>query len=205
MNFISIILPVYNRQNYIERAIDSVFNQNYKEWELIIVDDGSNDSSANLIETYKTQSPRIKTFYQDHQSSSAARNNGIKNSKGDIITFIDSDDEYKENHLKLRLDYLNENPEIDFLHGGVEIIGDEFVPDKYDRKKLIHLSDCVIGATFFGEKKVFSELGGFKQIPYSEDSEFLERVVKQYKVKKIDFPTYIYHREVPDSITQMAR
>ena len=100
---------------------------------------------------------------------------------------------------------MNENPEIDFLHGGVEIIGDEFVPDKYDRKKLIHLSDCVIGATFFGKKKVFSELGGFKQIPYSEDSEFLERVVKQYKVKKIDFPTYIYHREVPDSITQMAR
>ena len=205
MNFISIILPVYNRQNYIERAIDSVFNQSYKEWELIIVDDGSNDSSASLIETYKTQSTRIKTFYQDHQSSSAARNNGIKNSKGDIITFIDSDDEYKENHLELRLDYLNENPEIDFLHGGVEIIGDEFVPDKYDRKKLIHLSDCVIGATFFGKKKVFSELGGFKQIPYSEDSEFLERVVKQYKVKKIDFSTYIYHREVPDSITQMAR
>ena len=205
MNFISIILPVYNRQNYIERAVDSVFNQSYKEWELIIVDDGSNDSSASLIETYKTQSTRIKTFYQDHQSSSAARNNGIKNSKGDIITFIDSDDEYKENHLELRLDYLNENPEIDFLHGGVEIIGDEFVPDKYDRKKLIHLSDCVIGATFFGKKKVFSELGGFKQIPYSEDSEFLERVVKQYKVKKIDFPTYIYHREVPDSITQMAR
>ena len=205
MNFISIILPVYNRQNYIERAIDSVFNQSYKEWELIIVDDGSNDSSASLIETYKTQSPSIKSFYQNHQSSSAARNNGIKNSKGDIITFIDSDDEYKENHLELRLDYLNENPEIDFLHGGVEIIGDEFVPDKYDRKKLIHLSDCVIGATFFGEKKVFSELGGFKQIPYSEDSEFLERVVKQYKVKKIDFPTYIYNREVPDSITQMAR
>jgi glycosyltransferase involved in cell wall biosynthesis len=205
LNFISIILPVYNRQNYIERAIDSVLNQSYKEWELIIVDDGSNDSSASLIETYKTQSTRIKTFYQDHQSSSAARNNGIKNSKGDIITFIDSDDEYKENHLELRLDYLNENPEIDFLHGGVEIIGDEFVPDKYDRKKLIHLSDCVIGATFFGKKKVFSELGGFKQIPYSEDSEFLERVVKQYKVKKIDFSTYIYHREVPDSITQMAR
>jgi len=205
VNFISIILPVYNRQNYIERAIHSVFNQSYKEWELIIVDDGSNDSSASLIETYKAQSSRIKTFYQNHQSSSAARNNGIKNSKGNIITFIDSDDEYKENHLKLRLDYLNENSEVDFLHGGVQIIGNEFVPDKYDTRKLIHLSNCVIGATFFGKKKVFSELEGFKQIPYSEDSEFLERVVKQYKVKKIDFPTYIYHREVPDSITQMAR
>lgn len=205
MNLISIILPVYNRQNYIERTVDSVLNQSYKEWELIIVDDGSDDSTASLIEAYKTQSPRIKIFYQNHQSLPVAKNNGIKNSKGDLITFIDSDDEYKEDHLNLRIDYLNENPELDFLHGGVQIIGNEFVPDKYDRKKLIHLSDCVIGATFFGKKNVFSELGGFKQIPYSEDSEFLERVVKQYKVKKIDFPTYIYHREVPDSITQMAR
>jgi len=198
-------LPVYNRQNYIERAVDSVLNQSYKEWELIIVDDGSDDATATLIESYKTKSSSIKTFYQNHQSLPAAKNNGIKNSKGSIITFIDSDDEYKENHLNLRINYLNENPELDFLHGGVQIIGNEFVPDKYDRKKLIHLFDCVIGATFFGKKKVFSALGGFKLIPYSEDSEFLERVVKQYKVKKVDFPTYVYHREVSNSITQMVR
>jgi glycosyltransferase involved in cell wall biosynthesis len=202
---ISIILPVYNRQAYIQRAIDSIINQSYKEWELIAIDDGSEDASASLLELYRVQSPRIKTIYQSHQSLSAARNNGIKHSKGDFITFLDSDDEYKEDHLKLRIDFLNQNSNIDFLHGGVQIIGDEFVPDKYDRTKLIHLSACTIGATFFGKKKVFTELGGFKQILYSEDSEFLDRVIKSYKVKKVDFPTYVYHREVPDSITQMAK
>jgi glycosyltransferase involved in cell wall biosynthesis len=202
---ISIILAVYNRQAYLQRAIDSIINQSYKEWELIAIDDGSEDASASLLESYTIQSPRIKTIYQSHQSLSAARNNGIKHSKGDFITFLDSDDEYKEDHLKLRIDFLNQNSGIDFLHGGVQIIGDEFVPDKYDRTKLIHLSACTIGATFFGRKKVFTELGGFKKIPYSEDSEFLDRVVKYYQVKKVDSPTYIYHREVPDSITQMAK
>lgn len=200
---VSIIVPVYNRQEYIQRAIHSVINQIYDNWELIIVDDGSNDDSASLLEFYRTDSPKIKVIYQSHKNLPAARNNGIKNSNGNYITFLDSDDEYEKNHIELRIDYLNKNPEIDFLHGGVHIIGNEFVPDKNDISKLIHLSDCAIGATFFGKQKVFTELGGFKDIPYSEDSEFLERVIKNYQVKKVDFPTYIYHRETPDSITNL--
>lgn len=198
-------MPVYNRQNYIERAIDSVLNQIYKKWELIIIDDGSKDSTAELIGTYKNYDPRIKTFYQSHQNLSAAKNNGINHSEGEFITFLDSDDEYKREHLKLRIDYFKQNLEIDFLHGGVQVIGNQFVPDKNDRTKLTHLSSCAIGATFFGRREIFLGLGGFKQIAYSEDSEFLDRVVKSYKVKKIDFPTYIYHREVPDSITQNGK
>jgi glycosyltransferase involved in cell wall biosynthesis len=182
-----------------------VLEQSYKKWELIIVDDGSNDSSARLIEAYKIQYPCVKTFYQDHQNPSAARNNGVKLSEGDLITFLDSDDEYKKDHLKLRIDYLDKNPEIEFLHGGVQIIGNEYVPDKFDRMKLIHLSNCTIGATFFGKREIFIETGGFREIQYSEDSEFLERVVKHFSVKKIDFPTYVYHREVPDSITQTVK
>jgi len=202
---VSIILPVYNRQDYIERAIDSVLNQTYRLWELIIVDDGSKDSTAKLVETYKNNTPSIKTFYQNHQNLSSAKNNGIKYSAGNFITFLDSDDEYKNEHLKLRIDFMNQNPEIDLLHGGVQIIGDEFVPDKNDRTKLIHLSACTIGATFFGRKEIFIDLCGFKHVPYSEDSEFLDRAVKYYRVKKVNFPTYIYHREVPDSITQNVR
>jgi len=202
LDLISIILPVYNRQDFIERAIDSVLNQICKKWELIIIDDGSKDSTAELIGKYKNYDPRIKSFYQNHQNLSAAKNNGIRHSKGNFITFLDSDDEYKKEHLKLRIDFLNQNPEIDFLHGGVQVIGNQFVPDRNDRTKLTHLSTCAIGATFFGRREIFLELGGFKQIAYSEDSEFLERVLKYYNIKKVDFPTYIYHREVSDSITQ---
>jgi len=194
-------MPVYNRQAYIQRAIESVLNQSYKNWELITVDDGSQDNSAYLLEIYKANSPKIKVIYQTHKFLPAARNNGIKNSSGDFITFLDSDDEYTSDHISLRVNYLQEHPEIDFLHGGIKIIGDEYVPDKDDPRKLIHLSECTIGATFFGKRNVFVDLEGFKDIHYSEDSEFLERAIKIYKVKKISFPTYVYHRETPDSIT----
>ena len=198
-------MPVYNRQDYITRAINSVIAQSYDNWELIAVDDGSRDFSAYLLEIYHTHSSKIKVIFQSHKHLPAARNNGIKNSVGDFITFLDSDDEYKENHLELRTKYFVENPMIDFLHGGVKIIGNEFVPDKNDRNKLIHLSQCAIGATFFGKRIVFEKLDGFKDIEYSEDSEFLERVTKNYLVKKVEFPTYIYHRETPDSITNMIK
>jgi glycosyltransferase involved in cell wall biosynthesis len=198
---VSVVMPVYNRQAYIHRSIDSVLNQSYKNWELITVDDGSNDNSPLLLEMYSANSPKIKVIHQSHNLLPAARNNGIKNSTGDFITFVDSDDEFSNDHIELRVNYLMKHPAIDLIHGGVKIIGSEFVPDKDNPEKLIHLSKCTIGATFFGKRQVFTELSGFKDISYSEDSEFLERVTKKYKVKKVDFPTYIYHRETPDSIT----
>lgn len=202
---VSIITAVYNRQAYIQRAINSVLNQTYKKWELIIVDDGSKDKIQELLKLYKDKSHHIKIIYQEHQGLSAARNNGIKNSTGDFLTFLDSDDELLKDHLQIRINYLNKNPNIDFIHGGIKIIGNEFVPDKNNPKELIHLSKCTIGATFFGKRNVFISLGGFKDIPYSEDSEFFERVVKKYKVTKVDFQTYIYHREISDSITNSIK
>lgn len=194
-------MPVYNRQAYIKRAVDSVFNQSYDNWELITIDDGSKDYSPYLLEIYHAFSHKIKVIYQDHQFLPAARNNGIKNSAGEFITFLDSDDEITEDHIEQRITYFIQNPKADFIHGGVKIIGNPFVPDKDNPIKLIHLSDCTIGATFFGKRKVFIESGGFKDIHYSEDSEFLERLIKKYNVRKVDFPTYVYHRETPDSIT----
>lgn len=198
---VSVIMPVYNRQSYLQRAIDSVLAQNYDNWELVTVDDGSEDYSPYLLEIYKAYSPKIKVIHQNHKRLPVARNNGIKNSNGNLITFLDSDDEFKKDHLELRVNYLNQNPGTDLLHGGVKIIGNEFVPDKENPQKLIPLSQCIIGATFFGKRIVFMETGGFRDIPYSEDSEFLERVQKLFKVEKVNYPTYIYYRDTPDSIT----
>lgn len=199
---VSVIMSVYNRQNYLCRAIDSLFKQTYTNWELIAVDDGSTDNSSSLLNDYKTKSEKIKIIYQRHKNLSSARNNGIRNSSGSYLTFLDSDDEYKENHIELRINYMLKKMDLDLLHGGVEVIGSQFVPDKDDKHKQIHLSQCAIGATFFGKRYVFDQLGGFNEdITYSEDSEFLSRAKKVYKVKKVDFSTYIYHRETPDSIT----
>lgn len=202
---VSIIMPVYNRQSYIRKAIKSVFSQTYNNWELIIIDDGSQDYSPIIAKNFVLISEKVKLIMQEHKNLPAAKNNGIKNSSGDFITFLDSDDEYKTNHIESRVKYLLNNTDIDLIHGGIQIIGDEFVPDKDNPEKLIHLSKCVIGATFFGRRRVFINSDGFRDLLYSEDSEFLERIKLSFKVQKVEFPTYVYHREISDSITNLIK
>ena len=95
--FFSVIMPTYNRAKFIDSSIDSVIQQNFDNWELIIVDDGSHDNTKEVIENCKDF--RIKYFFQKNAGVSAARNLGIKNSKGLYICFLDDDDQYLEHHL----------------------------------------------------------------------------------------------------------
>ena len=198
---VSVILPVYNREKYLKRAIDSLISQDFVDWELIAINDGSDDNSLNLLNGYRGKIKRFKIIEQENHGLPYSRNKGIKASGGKYITFLDSDDEYGGHHLLKRIEYMHAHPETDLIHGGVKIIGNEYVKDKDDPTKPVHISQCTVGGTFFGKKEVFLKLGGFKEIRYSEDSEFFNRAEKMFKVGKVDFKTYIYHRDIPDSIT----
>ncbi len=198
--FVSIILPTYNRQALINRAIDSVIKQTYKNWELLVIDDGSYDNTFTTVKKYTERFFNVRYMYHNNKKLPFTLNTGIQASCGNFIAFIGSDDEYKPDHLEKRIDYLSNNQDIDFIHGGVEIIGNAYVKDKNDITKLIHLSQCTIGGTFFVKKEVLLHLDGFQNINYSEDSDFFERASKLYKIAKVDFPTYIYHRDTMDSI-----
>lgn len=197
---VSIILPTFNRSNYLERAVDSVLKQTFKDWELIIVDDGSTDDSFSLINNYLMNHENIRYIKHSNRRTALSTNAGIQTSIGEFITFLGSDDEFKPEHLQLRIDFMLNNTEIDFIYGGVEIIGSPYVKDKNDLSRLIHLSECVIGGTFFAKRKVFLELNGFRNLRYSDDSDFFERAEKKFKIAKVNFPTYIYYRDTPDSI-----
>lgn len=98
--FFSIIMPTYNRASLIPKAINSVIGQTFKDWELIIVDDGSTDNTCQIIEAYLSDA-RIKYIYQHNQERCIARNNGINASKGHFITFLDSDDYFLPQRLEL--------------------------------------------------------------------------------------------------------
>ena len=100
----SIIIPTYNRENHLPKAIESVLSQSFTDWELIIVDDGSTDNTSNVVASYND--PRIKYIYQENTERSAARNNGIRNAKGEWICFLDSDDVYAPNHLQVISEYI---------------------------------------------------------------------------------------------------
>lgn len=113
--FFSVIIPVYNKEKYVARAIESVLKQTFSKFELIIVCDPSTDNSNAEVE--KFNDPRIKIFYRDIPGPGgyAARNLGIKNSKGQWITFLDADDFYFKEHLQYMFDLHMEYPDVLFL------------------------------------------------------------------------------------------
>lgn len=102
------ILPVYNSENFLCRAIKSVLNQSYHNWELIIINDGSTDNSEQIIEEIKKNDSRIKYIYQENSGAGAARNIGLKYSKGDFVAFLDSDDFIDTDYLYELLPFIND-------------------------------------------------------------------------------------------------
>ena len=97
---ISVIMPVYNVEKYITKAIQSVLNQTYKNFELILIDDGSTDKSRSICNDFKQKDNRINVVHQNNQGVSSARNKGIQIAKGDYIVFVDADDEISNNALE---------------------------------------------------------------------------------------------------------
>ena len=121
---LSIIVPVYNVEKHLERCMKSIIAQGLADYEIILVDDGSTDSSGMLCDELQEQYEAVTTIHQANGGLSAARNTGIGIAKGAYITFVDSDDELSPNTLKANLDYLISHPEVDMLEYPVEVHAD---------------------------------------------------------------------------------
>ncbi|HET6512878.1 MAG TPA: glycosyltransferase family A protein [Candidatus Kapabacteria bacterium] len=201
--FFSIVLPTFNRAHIVPRAIESVLGQTCTDWELIIVDDGSTDDTRTLVSPYLADE-RITYSPDTNQGAARARNRGIALSRGAFITFLDSDDEYLPDHLELRRSKLAAG-DIDLMHGGLEVIGDDSVADMFDNTKRIPISQCFVGGTFFLKRELAEKLGGFRDLPYGDDSDLAQRAIEAgAHVLKVDWPTYRYYRDQPDSLCSIA-
>ena len=99
-NLVSIIMPAFNAGNYIDESIRSVLAQTFADWELIVVDDGSTDNTATIVQEFVRQDDRIKYLFQENGRLGKARNTGIKNARGSLIAFLDSDDLWIETKLE---------------------------------------------------------------------------------------------------------
>lgn len=97
---ISVVVPIYNTSKHLPRCLNSIINQTYKNLEIICINDGSTDNSANVLKQYAKKDPRIKIITQKNQGLSAARNTGLKHTTGEFVTFIDSDDEIAPQMVK---------------------------------------------------------------------------------------------------------
>ena len=103
---VSIIIPVYNSVQFLERCVNCVANQTYKEWELILIDDGSTDGSGILCDEYAKEEARIKVYHQLNKGASLARKKGIELAQGEYLTFVDSDDIVEDDYLERLFDAL---------------------------------------------------------------------------------------------------
>lgn len=206
---VSVIIPTYNRANSLSKTIQSVLNQTYTSFEIIVVDDGSVDDIESVV--IKFNDKRIK-YYRHvlNLGGSAARNTGIRNSIGKYIAFLDSDDEWLDNKLEIQVQAM-ENRSSD-LWGGV-CCG--FVVSKLDQKKVVELLkddnlkkeilnrevDLCAGSNLLISREVIDEIGFFdEKFKRNQDLEFLIRFFRCFNLITLREPQVIIHRERPTKI-----
>ncbi len=145
-NTISVIVPIYNKEKYLRKCIDSIVNQSYTNLEIILINDGSADASLKICEEYALKDSRIKLISTENRGAARARNTGIEVAKGEYISFIDADD-YVENSYFETLVYLMKKYQPDFVECGFERVveGETYAfPSKQDQIQIMTRKEALI-------------------------------------------------------------
>lgn len=159
---ISIIIPVYNAESYIKKTIQSVLNQTYRPVEIIVVDDGSTDQSAENIRQF--QQPEVKYHFQSNLGAASARNRGIELAKGEYLSFLDADDLWLPNKLELQMRSFQKHPELDMVFGHIkqfrsqELNAVEHLETDLEKKDIPGISIC----TMLIKMKSYKRVGLFE-------------------------------------------
>ena len=191
--FVSVVIPTYNRSHSIQESINSVLNQTYTAWEIIIADDCSQDNTEEVVR--QIQDSRIRYYrLPENRGAGGARNFGVKKASGHLIAFLDSDDAWVEDKLEKQMEYWQQYPECGLIYSAYEIKVPSgacyTIPNETEWDNLAGdifprlLCQNTIGApTVLLRKSVFQEVGGFDESMRSlEDWDFALKVAKKYPV-----------------------
>jgi len=194
---VSVIIPTYNRAWTLKKAIESVLEQDYKNFELIVVDDGSTDDTEALVSEY---AKAVKFVQQPNLGVSAARNRGISIASGALITFLDSDDYWEPQKLSAQVEFFNANPDALICQTEeIWIRNGKRVNPKKKHKKLSgmifipSLALCLISpSAVMMRKNLFAKVDMFDEsLPACEDYDLWLRVTCRYPVHLIDTPLIV--------------
>ena len=132
---ISVIVPVYNVETYLEECLDSIQNQTYTDFEVLLVNDGSTDGSQAICERYCKENRRFHLLNQENQGLSAARNTGVAASRGEFIVFVDSDDMILANYLETLMHYMRED--VDIVESQFTVSNEEFLAKSFKEPTIL--------------------------------------------------------------------
>lgn len=214
--FFSVVVPVYNVEKYLKTCIDSILNQTFKDFELILVDDGSTDSSPQICDEYAKNDVRIRVLHKPNGGLSDARNTGLKSSCGKYLIFIDSDDYWDDNCSleKINKLILSNNADVvtwrfkKYIEDDLRIENVGFdLPSEYDYSALIKSKNLVVSAWNKAiNRKLFEENDlMFREGVFSEDVEWCARLLivsKSFLPSNLNF--YVY-RQRKGSITHSIK
>lgn len=207
---VSVIIPAYNSARFVKEAIESVFAQTYGDYEIIVIDDGSIDNTKGVIAPYLD---KIKYIYQQNQGASSARNTGIRHSQGEYIAFLDADDIWLPEKLRIQVEYLNNNPDTAMVYSldlRVDVNGRPC--DNQSKLKRNLPRGDIFDALFFRNfiklssvmvrKRILDTVGLFDEsFTHSEDYELWLRIAREFKVFGIGEYLCKY-RDTPQSLSK---
>jgi glycosyltransferase involved in cell wall biosynthesis len=192
---ISVIMPVYNGEKYLRQSIESVIQQTYKDWELIIVNDCSTDNSRDIMQSYADADSRIRIV--DNSSNlklPRSLNAGFREARGKYLTWTSDDNLYKPNALEELSGYLDYNFEIGLVYSDMDVVDDSlnFIGEQSLESDRLLYADCV-GASFMYRMKVIDKVGEYEPNMFLvEDYDYWIRISKQFKVGHLNKNLYIY-------------
>ena len=193
---VSIIIPTYNSAKYIPDAINSILNQTFKDYEIIIVDDGSTDNTREILNKYNS---KIRYIYQENKGPSAARNIGIKNAKGKYIAFLDADDIWLPDKLQRQMKLFANESSVSFVYTSSYIMNENgFILRKmqcYNRSRRKILNELYLSKSIGNtsstiiKKECFDKVGLFDEtLTVAEDWDMWLRICQRFRFKCIDEP-----------------
>ncbi len=171
---ISIVIPTYNRERLISKAVESILGQTYKDWELFVVDDGSKDGTAEVMKAYCEKDPRVHYLYKENGGQGTARNVGIRSAKGEYLAFLDSDDEWLPEKLEKQIAVMERYKEYDFCYTANVVFDEKKGKRKIERlhpvadlspSKLAGISMGALSSLLY-RKSSFDKIGLFDENTY---------------------------------------
>ncbi len=206
---VSVIILVYNRAEMVVGAIDSVLEQRYKNFELIVIDDGSYDNTREVLANYKD---KIKLIVQKNSGVSTARNIGIKEAKGEFVAFLDSDDLWLPEKLGTQINFFDSHPEAMICQTEeIWISRGKRINPKKNHKKISgmifenSLALCLVSpSAVMIKKSLFDEVGMFdKSLPACEDYDLWLKISPNHPIFLIDTPLIIKRGGHGDQLSKM--